>query len=155
MARVSQSYTPSMSFNKLKPDLLFQVLNGFCHRRLAENEFFRCASDMFVQPLPRGCHTMAHNLQSRGRRSPGTEALARQCHTMATCESSSPASPLVAVGARDERAEVASYSDLGPSGEWYSARLVSPLPPSPPGRWVRRRPRRTPGVQGWCRAPVG
>src|SRR5216117_1782549 len=48
MARVSQSYTPSMSFNKLKPDLLFQVLNGFCHRRLAENEFFRCASDMFV-----------------------------------------------------------------------------------------------------------
>jgi len=29
-----------MSFNKLKPDLLFQVLNGFCHRWLTENEFF-------------------------------------------------------------------------------------------------------------------
>src|SRR5437763_453187 len=36
--------------------------------------------------LPRGCHTMAHNLQSRGRRSPGTEALPRQCHTISTCE---------------------------------------------------------------------
>ena len=66
--------------------------------------------------LPRRCHTMAHNLQSRGRRSPGTEALARQCHTMATCESSSPAPPLVEVGADDERAEVTFYSDLGPPG---------------------------------------
>src|SRR2546421_4367079 len=69
-----------------------------------------------TKPLPRRCHTMAHNLQSRGRRSPGTEALARQCHTMATCESSSPAPPLVEVGADDERAEVTFYSDLGPPG---------------------------------------
>src|SRR5947209_14801256 len=66
--------------------------------------------------LPRGCHTMAHNLQSRGHRSPGTEALPRQCQTMATCESSSPAPPLVEVGADDERAEVTFYSDLGPPG---------------------------------------
>ena len=69
-----------------------------------------------TKPLPRRCHTMAHNLQSRGRRSPGTEALPRQCHTISTCESSSPASPPVEVGAGDERAEVTFYSDLGPPG---------------------------------------
>src|SRR2546429_8613847 len=48
--------------------------------------------------LPRGCHTMAHNLQSRGHRSTGTEALPRQCHTISTCESLSPAPPPVEVG---------------------------------------------------------
>jgi hypothetical protein len=69
---------------------------------------------------------MAHNLQSRGRRSPGTEALPRQCYTMSTCESSSPAPLLVEVGAGDERAGVTFYSNLGPPVQWYSDRLVSP-----------------------------
>ena len=45
-----------------------------------------------------------------------TKRLPRGCHTMATCESSSPAPPLVEVGAGDERAGVTFYSDLGPPG---------------------------------------
>src|SRR5207302_1327503 len=48
-----------------------------------------------------------HNLQSRGHRSTGTEALPRRCHTISTCESSSPAPPPVEVGAGDKRAECA------------------------------------------------
>jgi hypothetical protein len=55
----------------------------------------------------------------------GTKWLPRGGHTIPTLESSSPAPPRAEVGVGDERAEVASYSDLDRRGQWYSARLVS------------------------------